>query len=388
MPFIDAHLLSLEIPLSTVVYAYEGPILRRAVRSALDKRQMTYTLQSGGGAFVVDAASGFELYDEGQGSDTKVIVVPRVDNGPDIVGGTQKGTLYSSKYLSRRTSFNSSISSSGYDVNNRIAPLPSEVSADDALLDKAKSISSVEASKAFAAGVKERNDVNKVVSESLDEKHRLDSERRELERTMELSMEEARFDCLRQQKEEEELERIVALSLNEREQDVTCIEQELQRALNTSPLILKGWNLDSAVSKESEHVDLDEETKKAIKDSLAIVHQRIGVDGDMDCEEDNDLRQALKQSLESCHIESSVSLPNFSQFWNKEPLELVREHAPQEEADVRSNQEASHSILLQLEQPEIEEEQDGGDLILYVPKAETLASAPQNSPCCGPNELR
>lgn len=55
-------------------HSSNGPILRSVVQRLLEKRGMDWTLERGGGAFQVDALSGFELYAKGEEVDSKVVV--------------------------------------------------------------------------------------------------------------------------------------------------------------------------------------------------------------------------------------------------------------------------------------------------------------------------
>lgn len=55
-------------------HSAHGPILRDAVQKLLKKRGMRYRLGTGGGAFQVDALSGWDLYDPGPATTSKVVV--------------------------------------------------------------------------------------------------------------------------------------------------------------------------------------------------------------------------------------------------------------------------------------------------------------------------
>ena len=55
-------------------HSHNGPILRTAVQSLLEKRQMEFTLNRGKGSFLVNADSGFVLYDPEAPTDTKVVL--------------------------------------------------------------------------------------------------------------------------------------------------------------------------------------------------------------------------------------------------------------------------------------------------------------------------
>ncbi len=50
-------------------------MLRNAVKKLLQKRGMKFSLGRCGGAFQVDALSGWDLYDEEQPSDSKVLLM-------------------------------------------------------------------------------------------------------------------------------------------------------------------------------------------------------------------------------------------------------------------------------------------------------------------------
>jgi hypothetical protein len=60
-------------------HSSHGPILRSVVQRLLEKRGMDWTLERGGGAFQVDALSGFDLYAKGEAVDSKVVVAQEED---------------------------------------------------------------------------------------------------------------------------------------------------------------------------------------------------------------------------------------------------------------------------------------------------------------------
>jgi len=58
-----------------------GPVLRGAIEALLIKRKIVYYLMKGKGSFLVNAASGFVLYEPSQPRDSKVMVAPTSASG-------------------------------------------------------------------------------------------------------------------------------------------------------------------------------------------------------------------------------------------------------------------------------------------------------------------
>ena len=91
-------------------HSQNGPILRTAVQALFEKRQMEFTLNRGKGSFLVNADSGFVLYEPEAPTDTKLIL--------------QKAANDSFTPMSKLVSRTAPVSN--------INPLPSEVAANDA----------------------------------------------------------------------------------------------------------------------------------------------------------------------------------------------------------------------------------------------------------------
>ena len=91
-------------------HSQNGPILRTAVQALFEKRQMEFTLNRGKGSFLVNADSGFVLYEPEAPTDTKLVL--------------QKAANDSFTPMSKLVSRTAPVSN--------INPLPSEVAANDA----------------------------------------------------------------------------------------------------------------------------------------------------------------------------------------------------------------------------------------------------------------
>mmetsp|Transcript_4024 Transcript_4024/g.4535 ORF Transcript_4024/g.4535 Transcript_4024/m.4535 type:complete len:318 (+) Transcript_4024:78-1031(+) len=69
-------------------HSSHGPVLRGAIESLLKKRNIEfYPMNHGKGGFIVNAASGFALYEPEQPRDSKIIVAPSVSIGNDFYEG-------------------------------------------------------------------------------------------------------------------------------------------------------------------------------------------------------------------------------------------------------------------------------------------------------------
>mmetsp|Transcript_19409 Transcript_19409/g.42186 ORF Transcript_19409/g.42186 Transcript_19409/m.42186 type:complete len:301 (+) Transcript_19409:146-1048(+) len=72
-------------------HSSDGPVLRGAIESILVKRKIEYHVMKGKGSLLVNAASGFVLYDPAQPTDSKVIVTQALSS--DLSSSIQFPTL-------------------------------------------------------------------------------------------------------------------------------------------------------------------------------------------------------------------------------------------------------------------------------------------------------
>ena len=148
-----------------------GPVLRPAIEKVLKKRQMKYHLTHRKGAFVVDALSGIELYEEAV-VDTKINFVP--DEEFRAVNTCNKNKANALPYAYRKHQQND-ITLDCTDENDEASniksghnPLPQEVAADDDNIAKAKELSLKEASVELSRKTKEKNELNQALALSIE----------------------------------------------------------------------------------------------------------------------------------------------------------------------------------------------------------------------------
>eukprot|EP00569_Conticribra_weissflogii_P016734 CAMPEP_0171413594 /NCGR_PEP_ID=MMETSP0880-20121228/35432_1 /TAXON_ID=67004 /ORGANISM="Thalassiosira weissflogii, Strain CCMP1336" /LENGTH=447 /DNA_ID=CAMNT_0011931313 /DNA_START=74 /DNA_END=1417 /DNA_ORIENTATION=- len=122
----------------------QGPVLRNAVKKLLQKRGMNFSLGRCGGAFQVDALSGWDLYDEEQPTDSKVLLMDQEQFNQMATVSRSGSVGCSLSSLGEGNLPPHSRSTSAPDIvrnNGRSFPLPSEVAAEDAALQAAVHIS-------------------------------------------------------------------------------------------------------------------------------------------------------------------------------------------------------------------------------------------------------
>ena len=229
-------------------HSQHGPILRTAVQSLFEKRNMTFFLNKGKGAFTVNVNSGYKLYAPELPSCTKVLLT-----NEQIIRKKSEGWGNSSDR--RQAPPNTS---------NEYSPSLAEVAAENAIIEESK---------------KEYEQEKKIETK----------EGRLLKRAMSMSKLEAEQ---QQQEEESEMKKALSLSMI----DTTHIEpdDDLRRVLEMS-------RIDAEIEQEkAEAYDLEEELQKALEMSREQIHTAAN-DGDGEGESDDaELQRILEKSKLEC----------------------------------------------------------------------------------------
>eukprot|EP00560_Eucampia_antarctica_P002158 CAMPEP_0197840480 /NCGR_PEP_ID=MMETSP1437-20131217/45633_1 /TAXON_ID=49252 ORGANISM="Eucampia antarctica, Strain CCMP1452" /NCGR_SAMPLE_ID=MMETSP1437 /ASSEMBLY_ACC=CAM_ASM_001096 /LENGTH=356 /DNA_ID=CAMNT_0043450103 /DNA_START=47 /DNA_END=1120 /DNA_ORIENTATION=+ len=272
-------------------HSRDGPVIRNAVKSLLEKRRMHYVLNKGKGSFTVDASTGFELYtNNGQHFDSKVIVKSDSDKLP--VGyapanankhGADLATVVSGNTNSSRPNHNnlSHNNSNPSILNQGGAPLPSEVLADDAIFQHVKKKSSSEASKVRSLTDRENNAVQKATSLSLKEELSTKEGIQQIENAIQLSQKEYEQVI----DEEDNLQKATSLSLKEE----LSKKESLQQIENAIQLSQKEY--EQGIGEED---DLQKALSLSLKESAYC-----SVDNETQGEEIEMMRLAIELSLQN-----------------------------------------------------------------------------------------
>jgi len=183
-------------------------VVRPAVAAALSKRLMDHKISKCRGFFVVDALSGVDLYeDQSHRFDSKVVLIPPPDDHDVQIIGKPATKKHSEQHR-----LAPSCNAIEY------SPLPSEVAADDVLIQSVKQMSASETTKYKALCLKEESEMKRAELESLvmqrkyEEELGDDSDDEECKKVLVLSKEEEMARHRQEEDEQKEIERILALS--------------------------------------------------------------------------------------------------------------------------------------------------------------------------------
>jgi len=196
-------------------HSAHGPILRSAIENLLIKRRIEYYQMEGRGSFLVNALSGFVLYEPEQPKDSKVIVapiVPRCDFYDHEVGAVPSRTTIKSMSLTQQI-------------------IPAETVGKS--MDNNKSLK-----KSFNQQQNEQNAYQKAISDSLAEIQQVEKEDEGLlERAFNLSI----LDKNKEMEEEQKLEQAMEDSRHEalteqQQQESNSIDNEMMSAIEQSIL--------------------------------------------------------------------------------------------------------------------------------------------------------
>lgn len=205
-------------------HSLDGPALRGAVEALLTKRKIEYYLMKGKGSFLVNAASGFELYEPSQPRDSKVIVAP---NNSASVLSTRNAQRYPIRYFDTDRDLSASQKALKKQFHNRCKEL--------AAVDEAISKSSLEENERIQEEEDEKQLLDRVVNLSILDKQKVTDEESNLCRAIELSKQES---IVREMDEEEQIRKSIALSnmefdYQQRDPD-SCLQQAIEMSRKDS----------------------------------------------------------------------------------------------------------------------------------------------------------
>jgi hypothetical protein len=232
---------------------------------------MTFTLERGGGAFKVDALSGWDLYDAEAETDTKVLTLEETQFRQLVTARRNIAGSNSGSSLSRHHD-----ASSMEGVTSSLAgPLPSQVSADDAELREAILLSISETQK-------QRNEHKRSERQYNKEYHKAVSESQ---------AEQAAYGHARLN---EDITFRRALSVSSAGEDSTDLNSHLLKQVTERSI------RDEAERRESEEQRYEDELKLALEQSAAIEQKQ-----NEDDEEQYDvLGEIIKLSAKEAEIQS------------------------------------------------------------------------------------
>lgn len=259
-------------------HSNNGPVLRQAVKATLDKRQMTYTINPGRGSFNVDATSGHELYADNrhQPIDTKLVMAPAREQTTNLRQLAARSVSSGRSFAPKTT---------------EQSPLPSDVAADDAVLNRVKLISVAEASTAHASRVRSKNELERATSLSLQEEERQAEQQKDIERIIALSLQEQKqLEAEQWAKQQQEIERAIELSAMEEEEKEKERQAKQQRDIEQ---IL-------ALSLEHEEKATKQQSRVEQSSELVLSLSMVGEDeedGERASDERTSSEQALSMSL-------------------------------------------------------------------------------------------
>lgn len=298
--------------------ALGGPILKQAIHKLLIKRQMEFSYcKKPRGMFLVNVRSGIvlkhnpsavellraagdttQVVEDAWNQDTKVKVVQREHipgaTAPRLPAQKKKAT----GKKARKDAMNyaqASVSGPQHErLNTGPAPRPSELAADQRMLDQAKTASLKYTRKYQSQRDKEENMVReamqKTEQEALEEQ-RLEEE--ELNRILALSQEEHQQHQTPEIDEEAELERILQLSLEESQKqppmEDSWDEAEWQKALSQSNL-----EYNHTERERGQQQDEEAELERALRMSMAETQQPASTP---DQEENDEMQRVTRMPM-------------------------------------------------------------------------------------------
>ena len=325
--------------------ALGGPVLKQAVHKLLIKRNMEYTYAKKRGSFLVNVHSGHVLTqnptleqmmqagsnhhgDENGGSIipdaighcTKVKVMPRENHfsnnshNNNIGPSSLMGKVGVSKKKKKHTTRNGVVASyaaasATVPLNNHSrnfasiaaateddCPLPSEIAAEEKLLESAKTQSLQDTRQIKSQRDKERHAFQRALQTTQQEA--LDAERQEqeeLQRIMALSSQHQRLEEeAARQAEEAELERLLQLSLQDAQAAKEHEEKEEEELLQN---VLSDSNLEHLQQQQDEEAELERILRMSLVEQEQQQQQKESVEIGDSNDEDEELQRVLRLSL-------------------------------------------------------------------------------------------
>lgn len=207
-------------------HSQQGAVLRSQVEAIFQRRQMKYSWgDPGKGSFLVDARSGFTLYEPEQPRDTKVVITDE----ERILNGRKSNNKTMAMRVRETLPHQAPLR-----LTKDELPLPSEVAASDAFIEESRT----EAQRMRRDMLKEEKGLQKAMSLSLLEVKREEEEDQEMmNRAMSLSM----MKTSQAAKEDEDYERslqeaidLSEIAANQEIQEAAKEDEDLQKILELS----------------------------------------------------------------------------------------------------------------------------------------------------------
>jgi hypothetical protein len=293
-----------------------GPVLRDAVRSLLNKREMEYTLQRGKGSFLVNVHSGHALVAAPALAEcTKIQIVANNTKNNNDNNAHSHVKLVNRPAISSNST-NATSRSIETTTTSVVAPKPAQVVADDVLVERVKQ----ESHRQFVALQKRRRDEMQLQLKQALAASKREMEQQQAQREQEWwclaailkqsSQQQQQEELLRAQ-EQERLEEILRHSKEEEERMQRLEQEQLNEILRISQQQQQQEEEENS-QDELERVllslsqlqihnnDDDEQLKnQALQQSLHDVHAA-----------DDEFHKALSLSLQECNQDESVSIHN------------------------------------------------------------------------------
>lgn len=294
-----------------------GPVLRDAVRSLLNKREMEYTLQRGKGSFLVNVHSGHALVAAPALAEcTKIQIVASDTNNNQNDNNVHSHVKLVNRPAISSNSTNATSRSIETTTTSVAAPKPAQVAADDVLVERVKQ----ESHRQFVALQKRRRDEMQLQLKQALVASKREIEQQQAQREQEwwclaaiLKQSQQEEELLRAQ-EQERLEEILRHSREEEERMQRLEQEQLNEILRISQQQQQEEEENSQDELELQRVllslsqlqihnnDDDEQLKnQALQQSLHDVHAT-----------DDEFHRALSLSLQECNQDESVSIHNQS----------------------------------------------------------------------------
>lgn len=254
-------------------HSSHGPVLRGAIEGLLKKRNIEfYPMKHGKGGFVVNAASGFALYEPEQPRDSKIIIAPLVLIGNDF-----------------------------YDSgNNKTDSMPVPAIKPLSLIQQRSGGGNGNGNKALKKSFQEQCKIEtayqRAMSESLSETHQIKKEDEELlERAFNLSLLDRRRDI----ETEEKLQQVIEDSRGETRIQSQEEDEQLRKVAELSKIEFEQHNMnndpDACLLRA---IDMSrKESNKVDDEMLSILEQSIHEHQRYQEDDEELLLKALEQSV-------------------------------------------------------------------------------------------
>ncbi|OEU18844.1 hypothetical protein FRACYDRAFT_260579 [Fragilariopsis cylindrus CCMP1102] len=205
----------------------QGPVLRGAIENLLIKRNIEYYPMKGNGSFLVNALSGFVLYEPEQPRDTKVIISANANNAKN----NHPSASYSSAVASMAAIKPLSLKQQIDNTNNGVALKKAYNKQRKEELAYQRAMSQSLADPTYRAEKQEEESLERAFNLSILEKRRELQEEQKIQKIIEDSRRESRIQAMA---ELDEIQKVAELSIREFEQAMADEEDEIQKVAESS----------------------------------------------------------------------------------------------------------------------------------------------------------